>query len=457
MIAPIVLLGFLFQSAQAEENPSLYSSNQEQNESEKADPSFQSKRKIPDWLYLAFEQRTRYETLDNRFRLGETGSDQQLPQRTRLRVGIINALDPLRFSLEMEDSRTHFTDSGSTVTNQMVNELDFLQLYVSLVFKKTFQWNLPSEIHFGRQSFDMGNRRLFARNMYRNATNAFDGLRWTLGDAAHRQMHVFLFQPVSRRFYQLDHREHGSYLWGFYFSTHKPSFLEADAYYFGIRDDPFAPSSQKRRFTTLGGRLYRNRSAGKFHFELESAWQKGTRGALDHFAHFQHLSLGYSGDTMWKPVVTFKYDYASGDKDPNDEKDGTFDTLFGARRFEYGPTGIYGPIYRSNLNSPAIAFEFRPVSKLQVMPALRWMRLAQSKDRWVGSNLRDLSGKAGTDLGRQLELRLRFNATPYFLPEVGYTRFFKGSYEESVPKSPPAKDSNYLYVELNFKWDPLFR
>ena len=37
-----------------------------------------------------------------------------------------------------------------------------------------------------------------------------------------------------------------------------------------------------------------------------------------------------------------------------------FDTLYGARRFDFGPTSIYGPFIRSNLNSPALRLFFKP-------------------------------------------------------------------------------------------------
>ena len=92
--------------------------------------------KIADWLDIALEHRTRYETLDHRFKLGEVGSDQQLPQRTRLRLGIRNILGPVGFMAEFEDDRVHLDDSGSTITNTMVNENDILQLYASVAFNK---------------------------------------------------------------------------------------------------------------------------------------------------------------------------------------------------------------------------------------------------------------------------------------------------------------------------------
>jgi hypothetical protein len=156
-------------------------------------------------------------------------------------------------------------------------------------------------------------------------------------------------------------------------------------------------------------------------------------------------------------MVTGRYDYASGDRDPDDEGDGTFDPLFGARSWEYGPTGICGPWFRSNLNSPAWGVEVNPLKRVTIMSGVRWVWLAQARDRWVGSGLRDTTGNSGTYLGSEFEVRLRGNVSRFFRPEVGYARIFKGSYMEKVPGSPGALDSNYIYGEVNFFLDPLVK
>lgn len=233
--------------------------------------------------------------------------------------------------------------------------------------------------------------------------------------------------------------------------------FKSEFYYFGIRESLTVPQSQERRFSTIGMRLYRDPKAGSLSYEFETALQFGKRGALDHLAHFEHVSADYSLKVSWRPMVTLRYDYASGDRDPDDNRDGTFDTLFGSRRWEWGPTGIYGAWSRSNVSSPAWALELNPTSKLMISPAMRWVWLAQARDQWVGSKLRDVTGRAGTDLGSQIELRLRYTFTKYFQPEVGYVRFFKGSYLKLVPNSPGAQDSNYLYVEANFTFDHLLK
>jgi hypothetical protein len=381
-----------------------------------------------DWLDISFSARLRCETLDNRFRFGEVGSDQQLPQRTRIGVGIKEVIDPLRFHFEFEDSRIHLNDSGSVITTQMVDEHDILQLYVSLVFNQKPGSGLPTTISFGRQSFDLGNRRLFAYNRYRNTTNRWDGLRWSIGAPKKWNLDTFFFIPVRIQMYQMDRRVKGAYFWGGYFSKPWKSGVNTELYYFGLWEDPNLAQSTKRRFTTIGGRLFKDTGPKVFGYEVESAWQFGRFANFDHFAHFQHLQLTYTFDARWQPSVSGLYDYAAGDKDPNDNRSDNFDPLFGARRFEYGPTGIYQWMSRTNISSPALYFALKPVKRFEFMPNVRWQWLAQARAPWAGGLLRDPTGRSGAYVGNSMEWRLRYTFASYFRPEIGYVRFFKGRF-----------------------------
>ena len=47
-----------------------------------------------------------------------------------------------------------------------------------------------------------------------------------------------------------------------------------------------------------------------------------------------------------------QYTYSSGSRTPGGSQDGNFDILFGARRFDLNPTGIWGAFARSNISTP---------------------------------------------------------------------------------------------------------
>lgn len=407
------------------------------------------------WLDIGIEHRTRYETLDNRFRLGETGSDQQLPQRTRFRLEIKRVIAPLGFMMEFEDARIHLDDSGSTVTNGMVDENDITQLYLRYSAKSLGTARLPGTIYAGRQSFDLGSRRLVARNRFRNTTNSFDAVRWVLGDGKAWQLTTFLSQPVFRRMRQPDVPGRTGAFWGSFLSANFSSRFQNEFYYFGIRESTTSTKSYKRRFSTVGTRILKSPKAGEVSYEVEAALQFGKKQDLDHLAHFEHFSADYSFRAPWRPMITARYDYASGDSNPGDTRNGTFDSLFGVGRFESGPTGIYTAFARSNISSPGWALKLSPTKKLKFAPSMRWFWLAQSRDKWVGTKLQDPSGRSGSYLGSQVELQLNYNFSSYFQAEMGYNRFIKGSYPKRVPRSPGGEDSNYFYAQVNFVFDHL--
>lgn len=416
----------------------------------------ENKMRAADWLDIGFSERFRYETLDNRFRAGDTGSDQQVPQRTRIGIGIKQIAGPLRFRFEFEDSRIYLDDSASWVTSQMVNEHDILQLHVGLALARRSGSRLTSTISFGRQSFDLGSRRLLARNRYRNTTNRWDGLRWSIAVPQKWNLDTFFVLPVQLKMHEADRRVPGSRFWGGYLTMPRKG-GGMELYYFGLHEDPNRPSGTRRRYTTLGGRAYRNAAPGAFGFEVESAWQFGKAAELGHFAHMQHLQLGYVFDIPWQPSVSGLYDYASGDKNPYDRSNDNFDTLFGARRWEYGPTGIYQWMSRTNINSPALYFAFKPARKLEILPDVRWQWLAQKRAVWAGGSLADPTGAAGSYVGSSMEWRLRYSFAPCFRPEIGYVRFFKGRFAREAPRSPTAKDSNYFFVELEIQLQDLIK
>lgn len=151
---------------------------------------------------------------------------------------------------------------------------------------------------------------------------------------------------------------------------------------------------------------------GRWHFEIEAIVQRGESGAtvgevatlnLQHGAVFAHFEVGYAFDEPWATTVTFQYDRAGGDEDPLDHRNERFNPLFGDRRFDFGPTGIFGPFNRSNLETPGLRVTITPSPRWQGMLSYRSMRLASTTDTWIGTGLRDAGGNSGTSLATQLE------------------------------------------------------
>ena len=123
-----------------------------------------------------------------------------------------------------------------------------------------------------------------------------------------------------------------------------------------------------------------------------------------------------------------------------------FDTLFGARRFEYAPTGIYGPFFRANITGPGVRVTLAPAPPVEVQVAHRALWLAEARDAWAGSGLQDATGGSGSSLGQHLEARVRWRPRRWLVVEANWAHFFKGSYLDRVPGSPGTPDTDYLTV-----------
>src|SRR3546814_15342833 len=110
-----------------------------------------------------------------------------------------------------------------------------------------------------------------------------------------------------------------------------------------------------RHIFTPGFRVFSDPEPGHADYELEAAYQFGDIRAsstadaakLDVSAYFVHAEVGYQFKAPWSPRVSVEYDLASGDK--RGRNYGRFDSIYGQRRSDFGPTGIYGRLGRNNI------------------------------------------------------------------------------------------------------------
>jgi hypothetical protein len=411
---------------------------------------------LPDWIDLGLEQRTRFEVYDHPWRaeqaIGNGGTDAQVPLRSLVRFGL-GGNGPFRFLFEGIDSRT-FSDGaiGDFQNNSTINEFDVLQLFGSLKLENVLGTGLRTDFHFGRMTMDLGKRRLVARNEFRNTIQAFDGFHWQIGADKLWRIRAFVVEPVVIQPERLDEINNKLFFWGTYFESRHFPWFQFDAYYLGLNDQRGA-AANRRTLSTYGLRLFKEPVASQMDYEIESGYQTGSGGTSDHSAHFQHFEGGYMFDAPWTPRFLVQYDYASGDDDPTDNENSTFDRLFGARRFEFMPTGIFGPFFRSNINSPGWRLIAVPTKGLTLQVKHRFWYLAQAEDQFAGSGLRDVTGRSGSYLGHDVELRAQWAVTENLSFDVGYDHWFKGAYFDSpaiLAQMPQGgnKDTDYFYAQI---------
>lgn len=428
---------------------------------------------LPAWLSISGQHRTRFETVDEQFRAGRNGDDQILVFRTNVLTEIM--LRNWRFGLEILDARQAYAKDDTPINTGVVNPLDVLQLYAQWRVDHLISKNSTSNFKVGRFTIDVGSRRLVARNLFRNTINAFTGFDWQWQSASGARFRTFYTLPVNRlpreRRRLIDNRSEGDdqdtavKFWGLYYGFSNKFFADprskAELFYFGLNEnDSHNRPTRNRDLNTVGGRWFKQPQKNQFDFQFETAIQFGksrsltaatNNNDLDHFAHFHRMEFGYKYDAAWAPRVSAQLDFASGDDDPNDGDNNRFDTLYGARRFDFGPTGIYGPFARANLISPGIRLQIKPSAYTSALFAHRGYWLASNKDAWTIAGVRDPEGDSGSYIGQQIEFRVRWEVMPKTLRlEAGGAYLFKGSFADDAPNTNGEGDPNYLYSQLLF-------
>ncbi|MGY6215898.1 alginate export family protein [Methylolobus aquaticus] len=424
---------------------------------------------MPEWLNGTLEHRTRYETFDVPWRRGQTGGEHQIPLQTVLWIEAHHA--GFRAGFEFWDARQFGAQADYTLNNSMVNVADFTQLYAAWSTPDLLDTGLGFEIKGGRQTLDLGSRRLVARNAFRNTVNAFTGLMARIRDGdGDWQVLAFATHPVLRLPDEKSELLNNDWAWdqeqgnklfaGVFAETAAlPWDLRGELYCYYLNEDPSSdfPDGNpglagSRRLFTPGFRVFWPARKGLRDFEIESGAQTGNSRAtaiareLDHEAFLEHLHLGYTFDLPWEPRLLVQYDYATGGQGAGTNR--SFDTLYGARRFDFGPTGIFGPFSRNNINAPGTRLLFIPHRDLTGFVAYRAWWMANARASWQPAGLIDPTGKSGDFLGHTVEFSMRWDARDNVSLEAGWNTLIKGTFARNAPDAPTNRDNvNYFYVQ----------
>lgn len=389
--------------------------------------------------------RLRYESLQNAYRANAHGDDSVLA--SQLLASLKYQGENLLGQVELEDARTWLDDSGTPLGSDDVNTLEPLQAWLG--WHDGDKW----QVRVGRQTLDIGSRRLMARQRFRNTINPFDGIYGSYNDGF-ATWQGFYFNPVTIRpdnRQDLDHnkthldKESNDHVWGLDWN-HKGA-TDLELYYYGTDSN-----RGRLKLSTLGFRNLNAIAANQWYYEVEAAYQFGDNGDLDVNAGMFHGQIGYQFDDALASRLSLLADYASGDSDPNDGKSQRFNTLFGVSRFDFGPTGIYGAFARTNIISPGVQWDFKPAIGKSAFIAYRAVWLASAHDSQSRSGLRDTSGDSGRFVGHQIEARWRIDLMKQLQLEIGGAYLIKGEFFRDAPSAPDDGNTSYFYTQATYKF-----
>lgn len=392
-----------------------------------------------EWLDLGLDYRMRYEFRDDDFRRPVAVTDEPFLLRTRAYLGVKEVLDPFRFAIEFEDAgieNSQFPD-----TPRDVNHNEIIQAFGELHFDHVPGLERQVRVQAGRLAFEAVDRRLIARNEWRNTTNNFQGLRALIGEQSDDwQLDLLALNPMILTPYQLDQADDRTGFYGAIGDWRRWSELVTLQPYYLVLDRHPDRLRHAREIHTLAMRGYGVFEESGWDYDSDVAFQFGRDGDESHRAFAFTSEIGYSWSTPSKPRLGAFLGYASGDRDPNDDVSQRFDRLFGFGR----PWSADDYFLWSNVIAPKTRLEFQPHEKLRIDIGYGTYWLASATDAWFAANLRDPTGQSGTFLGQEIDVRFRVAATKRTQVTVGYAHFMPGGFTQRVGRS---NDSDFFYVE----------
>lgn len=419
------------------------------------------------WLDVGLDFRVRYEYRENDYRPTVPATkyraepDNALLMRTRAYIGVRDILDPVRFAMEFQDSRSY--NSLYETTNLDVNEFELIQAYVEFYFDNALGYNRPLSVRAGRMHFELLDKRLFSNNPFRNTTNNFDGFRIRFGKKQNNlDFDTFALQPVVRLKYEFDPSDEDTLIYGGVLSIRQWSeHITIQPYFLGRRqnsDTGNTVAANRKPYMDIyapGLRVYG--FLGRFDFDANINKQFGRFGVLSgtqqtlqkHDALGYSLELGYSFDYDMKPRFSLFYGYGTGDKNPNDNINQHFDIFYGFNQ----PWSRNDYFSWDNIHAPKVRLEFTPYKDVSIDTSYNAFWLESETDGWNRANIRDSTGKSGSFLGEEFNIRLKHNISRHINWSVSYARFMPGEFTKSQARADgpfTTEPTNFLYFEISF-------
>jgi hypothetical protein len=212
-------------------------------------------------------------------------------------------------------------------------------------------------------------------------------------------------------------------------------------------DDNSAVIGQIHRYTA-GVRVAGNLPAS-FAYDVEIPWQFGEYGAKDIRAYAFHADVNKSIPTQWKPKVGIELNLASGDRDAQDNKNGTFIPLY---QSTHAPYGLMDLFRWQNMREIAGYIAAAPLTKLQCSVGANFLWLDSTRDSWYNSSGSKVRSTTKTEVspfvGTEVSLVAKYALSKMISLEAGYAHFFTGGFVRGTGAND---DADWVYSMLTFK------
>lgn len=399
------------------------------------------------WLFTTGgEFRVRYiNEVDSRL----TGRDNTYElYRTRV-YGDLWFQDRFRIYAEFLDAQSFNQDLAPLVSD--IDRSDMLNFFIDL---KLAELNCaPVYLRAGRQELTYGSQRLISPPDWLNTRRTFEGVK-VFRHGEKLDVDAFVVQPVipdRARFDSVDNNQVFGGLW----TTYRPKEgRNIDLYYLALDNASNPPA----RLALLGG-PYNVHTLGARHvgqecnllWDFEGMYQFGDRRGAPINAFAGTAAVGYVfKDAPMTPQVWIGFDHASGDSSPNAGQYNTFNQLFPFGHYYFGFIDVVG---RQNINDFNGQFAFYPTHWLTCVSQAHWFRLDEARDALYNAAgvpiRRDPTGRAGTDVGQEIDLFCNVHIDKHQDVLIGYSHLFAGDF---IKATGSGRSPDYTYVQYSIRW-----
>lgn len=164
--------------------------------------------------------------------------------------------------------------------------------------------------------------------------------------------------------------------------------------------------------------------------------------------------VGYHAKNLpWDPTAWAVYNYMSGDNNPNQGTDHTFNQLFPFMHYYEGWVDAIG---RQNLHDANLRLYLYPEDWVTIWLQYHHYWLASPRDALYGiagnAYRRDPTGRAGSDVGQKAEILANFHLTKRADLYAGYSYLWGGEFLKNTGGPKAAVNSSIAYVGYSYKW-----
>ncbi len=404
------------------------------------------------WAYLSLggQVRERVESWQNfGFNTGSTPNADEIFLQTRLRYHAdVHLGDSIRFFVE---GKSAFMTDRDLPGGQRTGDVDELALQNGFAEFKIGAGDGNVTFRGGRQELLFGVQRLISPLDWGNTRRTFDGVT-----AAYRSGNFtatgFYTNPVTVKKYDSNPSNDQVDFFGIYATRLSPDFLGGgyDLYWLTLdREIPLSlrigdSIAMNERRHTVGLRVWGSGDLGDY--ELESAFQFGDYGSDDIRAFMITVQTGFH-IPLEKGRLEFGVDYASGDNDPEDGENETFNQLFPLGHAFLGYIDVVG---RQNIVDLRVSTSAASFFKTKVKLDWHYFMRAQKEDALYnagGGVLR--AGAPGTprDVGGEIDLTVKRKVTVHGDVIFGYSHFFA---DDFLQETGASGDIDFAYLILQY-------